>query len=291
MIIRYLLQFLELFQKITLSYGQMFTIASAIMAKGLVVAKATFKILENEKYKPAMKHYQKGVLMLYAALAEFKSGHKVMADLIEKNPEDFKDLMEFYKEITEEFPGVAEECFKAPVEFSKMLGEGFGKDTSKVPEFIRTSGEYMDYINSGKREISEEQFKTEILKRYLASPMAMLRILKKTKSTIEVKGWASLDPKDGNDAVIMWADEFNMDLPAQIAAALNCSATWPYAEIDGSTVIDFNKTKGQRPAVWPELPKDLELTGHVNENGPITHPPLNSGDDVMKFRPENGTPK
>ncbi len=165
----------------------------------------------------------------------------------------------------------------------KSMMEGFGKDSSRLPEFIRTSGEYMDFINTGKREVSEEQFKAEILKRYMTRPMALLTVLKNSKAHIEEKGWAALEDKDGNGKVVVWTDKFDMDLPASIADLLGCSITWPYNEIV-ATVVKFPGDVGDRhkPAIWPALPEHVELTGYVVDG----QPKLDSGDDVMKFKPE-----
>ncbi len=229
MIMNRIFKLAELFRNIAISYSQLVIMAMSFTSKGMDAVKETIEVLKNEKYAPVRQNFERGVLLMYAAAAEFKLGFINVRKLALENPEDFRALSNFVVEVHDDFPELAIQIFDIPMKISEELKAEMEDHTPKMPAFIVSSGEYMDFVNADKKEITEQQFKAEIIKRYVDSPRLLLKVLQETKAHIESHGWAVL--KVCGAPVVLWADSFDMDLPEDLAKAMSVHPEWPYERI------------------------------------------------------------
>lgn len=240
MMFKYVLNCLEMFRRLFNSYGHAFIVAATVVSTGADALTATVETLKQEKYKPIMVKFQKTILLLYAAFAEFKAGYIELKRVMAESPEEFKAANDFFKELKTQVPAAFEESFRSPVEhLAAMKAEG-SIGNFPLPEFIKNSGEYMDFINVNRKEVSEDEFKKAFLKQYKDFSVAYQRQkLAAISKDLESTGWATLvilneenEDKAFNQIIIVWADKLDIELPKEYE---------PEAEGKPATVMTGNQ--------------------------------------------------
>jgi hypothetical protein len=177
--------------KLTKSYGQMFLIFSNVAANGLTVVKSVDKTLSLERYAPVRAQFQRAILLLVSAYAEFGIAFRDLKEAVQKNPEDFLELNSFISQLKKDVPADIEKLMEEPVEYLNNLKES--DDFGAVPEFIRKSEEYRSAMNFGKTEIiNETEFKEVFLNRYAYDISNLGKNLKRVNRELNSRGYTVL---------------------------------------------------------------------------------------------------
>jgi hypothetical protein len=231
--------------KVAKSYGQMFLIFSNVATNGLTVSKSVDKTLSLERYAAVRHQFQRAILLLISAYAEFGIAFRNLKEAVEKNPEDFIELNSFISQLKKDIPADMEKLMEEPAEYLNQLKES--DDFGSVPEFIRKSQEYQNAMSVGKTElINETEFKEVFLSRYAYDLSNFEKNLKRTNRELNSRGYTVLlKPfKEGKPAgkFIYWG-EGNITFSEQevkrgvekidanlfeVKKALNPDSNWPF---------------------------------------------------------------
>lgn len=230
------MQFMELGRRTMASFGMLLTILSGWVETGSKVLRNTYEVLQQEKYNHVWAHFQKSILLVYALLTELKLGVLALKGAMKENPEDFAEGTKFLKDLEVDFQKVMKECFAGTEAFVKEMADEAKDNIPKLPEFIRNSAEYRAYKTGSREVVNEERYVAELLKAFEGAPSTVRKNAKEAHDEIEQKGFATFlimgEDYKITGRIILWADKFEMELPADMAKELECEPKWPYAELD-----------------------------------------------------------
>lgn len=200
---------LHILHEIIRGYSKGLTLLAGLIEHGTYVLRSVHALLLTDKYAPIRAHFEKSMLALISSVTHFKTGMRELNTARKADPKEFAFVEGFLQEFVG-FEDKLNEVADSVVDVSAELKES-SKDCV-VPKFIRESGEYMDFVNQGRREMLEPEFVEFLAAKWKKVGWdEALEELNLIQTRLKKQGYIARI-LDSNTTVVFWGDELIVDI-------------------------------------------------------------------------------